>query len=176
MTSSTSWDALKKRLDTMPRPTQALRICSDPDVRDRFQAAKKAATSAENYLKSLSKEADKDALAMVRKQLKDAQDELKAAQSEYDENTVVLTFQALERGELKDLIAKHPPLEEEEAKGAEFHFDTFAPALISAASLDGMPLEYATHAMTAWPLSDWQDLWGAAWSVQQRPRTDLGKG
>lgn len=176
MTSTTTWAEKQQRLDTMPRPTQPLRICADPDIRDRFRAAKEAVPRAEDYLKSLAKDADKDVLAMVKKQVKETQEELKAAQAAYDDNTVVLTFKALERGELRTLIAEHPPLEEDEEKGAEFHFDTFAPALIAAASLDGMPLEYATGAMTQWLLSDWQALWNAAWGVQQRQRTDLGKG
>jgi hypothetical protein len=30
--------------------------------------------------------------------------------------------------------------------------------------------------MKSWSLSDAQDLWNAAWGVQQRKRTDLGKG
>lgn len=179
MTSSTSaWDAIQKKLDSMPKPTQTLRLCSDPEIRDRYQKAKQAAQRAEDYLKSLSKDTDKDALALVRKQTREAQDALKQAQEEYDEHTVVLTFQALERDRLKDLIKEHPPTEEDEEEDsrAEFHFDTFAPALIAAASTDGMPPEYAANAMKTWALDDWTSLWGAAWSVQQRKRSDLGKG
>lgn len=178
MTSSTTWAALQKRLDGMPKPTQVLRLCSDPDIRDRYQHAKKAAERAEEYLESLSKDVDKDALALFKKQTKEAQEELKAAQDDYEAHTVVLTFQALERGQLKDLIKEHPPTEEDEEQdgNAEFHFDTFAPALVSAASTDGMPLEFAQQAMQTWALDDWKALWGAAWSVQQRKRTDLGKG
>lgn len=173
---STAWDAIQKKLDAMPKPTQTLRLCSDPDVRDRYQQAKQTAQRAEDYLKSLTKDADKDALTLVRKQTKEAQDTLKTAQEEYDAHTVTLTFQALERGQLEDLIKAHPPLEEEEEDNAEFHFATFAPALIAAASVDGMPEEYAQHAMKTWALDDWKSLWGAAWLVQQRKRTDLGKG
>ena len=178
MTSTTAWDAIQKRLDDMPKPTQILRLCSDPDVRDRYHAAKQTAARAEDYLKSLGKDADKDALALIRKQVRDAQADLKEAREAYEAATVTLTFRALERGELKALIAEHPPTEEDEEKdsSAEFHFDTFAPALIAAASLDGMPPEYAQQAMDTWALDDWRALWGAAWGVQQRKRTDLGKG
>ncbi|WP_446458660.1 hypothetical protein [Streptomyces rochei] len=176
--TSTAWETIQKRLDGMPKPTQVLRLCADPDVRDRYQTAKQAAQRAEDYLKSLGKDADKDALAVVRKQTRQAQDELKAASEAYEATTVTLTFRALERGELRDLIAEHPPTEEDEEQdgAAEFHFDTFAPALIAAASTDGMPLEYAQDAMQTWALDDWKALWGAAWSVQQRKRSDLGKG
>lgn len=177
MTSSTAWDAIQKQLDSMPKPTQPLRLCSDPEIRDRYQQAKQTAQRAQDYLNSLGKDADKDALTLVRKQVKEAQDALAKAQADYDAHTVTLTFQALERDQFKELIKEHPPTEEDEAQdsNADFHFDTFAPALISAASLDGMPLEYAQHAMKTWALDDWTSLWGAAWLVQQRKRTDLGK-
>jgi hypothetical protein len=176
MTSTaTAWDALQKQLDSMPKPIQVLKLCSDPDVRDRYQEAKQALAGAEDYLKSLSKDVDKDARALVQKKTQDARNEFQAAQAEYDACTVTLTFQALERGQLKDLIAAHPPTEEDEEQGSEFHFDTFAPALIAAASTDGMPAEYAEHAVKAWSLADSQALWNAAWGVQQRRRTDLGK-
>ncbi|WP_157849383.1 hypothetical protein [Streptomyces violaceorubidus] len=174
--SSTAWDAIQKRLDSMPKPTQVLRLCADPDVRDRYQSAKQAAARAEDYEKSLGKDADKDALALVRKQTREAQAELKAATDAYESATVTLTFQALERGQLELLIKAHPPGEEDEEQNSEFHVDTFAPALIAAASTDDMPLEYAQQAMQTWPLDDWKRLWGAAWTVQQRQRSDLGKG
>lgn len=175
--TSTAWDAIQKRLDSMPKPTQTLRLCADPDLRDRYHTAKQAAARAEDYEKSLGKDTDKDALALVRKQVRETQAELKAATQAYEAATVTLTFRALEHGELRDLIAKNPPTEEDEEQdsSAEFHVDTFAPALIAAASTDGMPLEYARQAMQTWPLDDWKALWGAAWSVQQRKRTDLGK-
>jgi hypothetical protein len=175
MTSTNAWDAIQKQLDSMPKPTQTLRLCADPDVRDRYQTAKQAAARVEDYKKSLPKDADQEAAAHVRAQAREAQAELKAATEAYEAATVTLTFQALERGRLEALIKEHPPLEDEE-QSTEFHVDTFAPALIAAASTDEMPLEYAQHAMQAWPLDDWKALWGAAWLVQQRKRSDLGKG
>ncbi|WP_032761103.1 hypothetical protein [Streptomyces alboviridis] len=172
--TSTAWDAIQKRLDAMPKPTQTLRLCADPDVRDRYRTARQAAARAEGYEKSLPKDLDKDTLALAKKQTREAQAELKTATEAYEAATVTLTFRALERGRLEALINEHPPLEDEE-QNAEFHVDTFAPALIAAASADGMPIEYAQQAMQAWPLDDWKALWGAAWSVQQRKRSDLGK-
>jgi hypothetical protein len=176
MNNATAWAEKQKRLDGMAKPTRELKLCDDPDVRDRYQAAKQVADRAQEYRDSLAKDADKDARALVEKQHKEAQAELNTAQAEYDAHTVVLTFQALERGQLEDLQAAHPATEEDEALGREFHFDTFAPELISAASVDGMPIEYAANAMKTWTLADSNDLWNAAWSVQQRKRTDLGKG
>jgi hypothetical protein len=176
MTSTTAWNSLQKRLDTMPKPTATLTMYDDPAVRDRYQAAKQASERADAYLDGLPKDVDKDARTLVEKQAQDARAELKAAQDERDAHTVVLSFQALERGRLEELLAKYPATEEDEEAGRDYHFDTFAPELISAASTDGMPLEYAAQALKTWSLGDSDDLWNVAWSVQRRKRTDLGKG
>jgi hypothetical protein len=177
MTSTTSgWNALQKRLDGIDKPTRALKLCDDPAVHDRYQAAKQAAERAQEYADSLPKDTDQDARALVDKQARDTQTAYAAAQEEYDAHTVTLTFRALERGELERLQAAHPATEEDEALGRDFNFDTFAPELIAAASVDGMPVEYAAQAMKTWSLADSEDLWNAAWSVQRRKRTDLGKG
>lgn len=176
MTSTASgWDAIKKRLDAMPRPTGILRLCADADVRDRYLAAKQKAARASDYQTSLPKDVDKDARTLIDKDTQAALDDLAAAQQDYDACTITLTFQALEREQLEALRAQHPATEEDEELGRDFNFDTFAPALIAAASMDGMPLEDAVTAMKSWSLSDAQDLWNAAWGVQQRKRTDLGK-
>lgn len=177
MTSETptAWDAIQKKLDVMPKPTQVLKLCADADIRDLYQITKAALANAEDHLRNLPKDFDKEARAQVLQQTKDARTAFLAAQGDYEQNTVTLTFKALERDQLKDLIAAHPPTEEDEAKGDEFNFDTFAPTLIAAASTDGMPLEYAQNAVKTWALSDSRDLWNAAWGVQQRRRTDLGK-
>lgn len=174
--TANGWAALEKRLNAIPKPTRTLTLCSDPDVRDRYQAARQAHTRATEYLKSLPKDADEDARALVTKQVAEAAGELDAAKADYDTTTVTLTFQALERGRLEDLRAEHPATEEDEEVGRDFHFDSFAPALIAASSTDEMPVEYAAQAMKTWSLADSEDLWTAAWTVQQRKRSDLGKG
>jgi hypothetical protein len=176
MSSTTAWAAKQKRLDGMPKPTATLTMYDDPAVRDRYQAAKKTADRAEEILASLGKDADKDARTLLEKEARDARSELAAATAERDDHTVVLTFQALERGQLEELLAKYPATEEDEEAGRDYHFDTFAPELSAAASTDGMPIEYATQALKTWSLGDSEDLWNVAWGVQRRKRTDLGKG
>jgi hypothetical protein len=175
-TTTNGWAALEQRLNDLPKPTRTLKLCADPDVRDRYLAAQQAHARADEYLQSLGKDADKDARALVEQKVKDAQADLDAATAEYDPITVTLTFKALQRDELQALLNEHPPKEEDEEKGSDFHFDTFAPELIAAASVDEMPAEYAATALRTWSLADSDDLWAAAWSVQRRKRSDLGKG
>ncbi|MGW2384403.1 hypothetical protein [Streptomyces sp. NPDC001658] len=176
MTSTTStWDKLKARLDQVKKPTSAFRLCDDADIRDRYRTAKRRAEEADAYLDALDKDTDTEARAAVQKQATDAHTELAEAKKAYDAHTVVLRFTALERQQLEDLQNEHPASEADEAKGNDFAFDTFAPALISAASLDGMPVEDAAHYMQTWTAGDSAGLWRAAWSVQHQQRTDLGK-
>lgn len=177
MTSTTSsWDALRKRLDSLKKPTTTFALCEDPDIRDRYLKAKRAAELAGNTLEQLPKTADKDARELLQKQVTAATTELDQAKQSYDAATVVLKFTALERAALEELQKKHPASEEDEANGEDFNFDGFAPELIAAASLDGMPVDDARHFLDTWTPADARDLWNAAWSVQQTRRTDLGKG
>jgi hypothetical protein len=171
---TTQWEALEKRLDNVKKPISTLALCDDPDIRAAYLTAKRAAERADDYLKALPEDADSRDLAA--KQAKEAKAALDKARKAYDEHTVVLRFTALERRELEALQNQHPADEEDEAKGNDFAFDTFAPALISAASLDGMPVEAAARYLNSWTAADSFALWQAAWSIQHTQRTDLGKG
>ncbi|WP_329474247.1 hypothetical protein OIE75_40765 (plasmid) [Streptomyces sp. NBC_01723] len=178
MTSST-WASLEEQLEQIERPTSAFKLCRKPDVRERYLAAQRDFEQAAGRLKQIKgseQVIDVDTLAAFEKQHKDAKTELTAAQKAYDACTVVLRFTALERKELEKLQNQHPASEEEEEKGEGFAMDTFAPALISAASLDGMPVEKARQYLDTWSTADAGDLWRAAWSIQHQRRTDLGKG
>ncbi|MER6092454.1 hypothetical protein [Streptomyces bluensis] len=175
-TTATGWDALQKRLDTVQKPVATFRLCQDSDLRDRYLDAKKEADEAARYLKSLDKDADREVRTMVEKQAAAAAAALKAVQPEYEQATITLRFTALERRQLEELQSRHPASEEDEAAGQDYAMDTFAPALIAAASLDGMPEDYARKCLDTWGPGDARDLWEAAWSVQQHRRADLGKG
>lgn len=183
MTSTASnWDALKKRLDNVKKPIRTFALCEDPEIRDRYRSARRTSEDADTYLTQVKAQAgeadgfDPGALAAVEKQAKDAKAELAAAKKAYDAATIILRFQTLEQQELEDLQEQHKPSEEDEEQGLNFALDTFAPALISAASLDGMPVEDAASYLKTWGPEDAADLWRAAWSIQHVKRTDLGKG
>ncbi|MFM9373276.1 hypothetical protein [Streptomyces sp. Da 82-17] len=172
---TTNWTALQKRLDTLKRPTLGFTICEDPEVRHRLNRAKTAVADAEQTLTALTA-ADEPQRPLFEDRAAAARAELAAAQEAFDKAAITLTFQALERRELEDLQAKHPASEQDEADGQDFAMDSFAPALIAAASVDGMPVDYAKHCLDTWSAADARGLWNAAWSVQHQQRTDLGKG
>ncbi|MFI8792567.1 hypothetical protein [Streptomyces sp. NPDC055105] len=176
-TSTTTWDAMQKRLDALQRPTVTFTICEDPEAKQRLTRAKNSADEADQALAAASAMAAGDAgRATLEAHAKDAKTELTAAQRAFDKAAITLRFTALERKELAALQTAHPPTEEDEAEGDDFHSDTFAPALISAASQDGMPVDYARHCLNSWSAADARALWNAAWQIQFQQRTDLGKG
>lgn len=170
-----NWTTLQEQLDQIQKPHHTLRLCQDADVRSRYLKAKRDAEQIDAHLTGLGKDADPDARALLTKQAATAKTELAAAQKAYDQKTVKLRFTALERQELELLQKQHPATEQDEAIGDDYAMDTFAPALISAASLDGMPVDYARKCLNTWSPADAKDLWNAAWSIQHRQRTDLGK-
>lgn len=174
--STTDWDALAERLDNVQKPVQLLKLCQDTEVRERFRDAEHANEKSQKNLKGLAKDADEDARAIYERQAAAAATELAEAQAVYDAHVIVLRFTALERQKLEQLQKDNPPSETDEAEGKNYAMDTFAPALISAASLDRMPVDAAHRYLDTWSAADAGALWNAAWSIQHRQRTDLGKG
>lgn len=170
-----AWANVAKRLDALKPAVAKFTICDNQDLRARLAEAKAAVDDADAALKSLGA-GDEAARPMFELRAKQASGELADAQKGFDAAAIVLRFKALPRQELEALQNAHPASESEEAEGEEHAMDTFAPALIAAASLDGMPAEYAKQALDTWSAADAQALWRAAWTVQHQSRTDLGKG
>lgn len=173
-TSPAAWDALAKRLDTLKPSVVAFTICDDTAARARLAQAQADAADADATLKSLPD--DEPNRPMFELRAKATAAEAAEAQKAYDKAAITLHFKALARQELEALQNAHPASEAEEAEGEQQAMDTFAPALIAAASVDGMPVEYAKKALDTWPAGDAQALWQAAWNIQRASRTDLGKG
>ncbi|MEW2393070.1 hypothetical protein AB0933_32385 [Streptomyces venezuelae] len=174
-TTANTWAAKAKRLNALKRPTQVLTICEDPDARERLATAKAEAQQAADLLADVDQD-DDARRTLYEARVKQTKTELAAAQKAFDAVAVTLTFTALERTALEQLQAKHPASEEQEADGDQFAMESFAPELIAAASVDGMPVDAARQYLDTWSAGDARALWNAAWSVQHTRRTDLGKG
>lgn len=173
--STSAWDGIQQRLDSLQPAVARFTICDDPELRAKLADAKAEADEADQVVRGLTKD-DEPNRALFEQRAEQARATLAQAQAAFDEKAVVLRFTALPRKDLEALQNAHPASEQEEAEGADFAMDTFAPALISAASLDGMPLDYARHCLDTWSAADARGLWNAAWGVQHTQRTDLGKG
>lgn len=174
------WAKTMARLDRLERPVAKLTICPDPDLRENLSQAKRDLDRANSHreLVNSQDEDDRDAgvVAAADKNVAHAEAAVQQAQAAFDEEAIVLRFQALSRTQLDALSKKHPPTEEDEQEGSDVNEQSFPPELISAASMDGMPLEYAQQCWETWSLGESQALYEAALSVQRQMRTDLGKG
>lgn len=164
------WAAKMDRLRARSLPQVTLRICDDDQAKEAFLDAKAKAARTRSFA-----DADPKDKALAA-ELKQAEKALEAARTAYDDASIVLTFRALPRPALEALFKAHPPTEEQEADGSEWNVDTFPPALITAASVDGMTEQDAQSLLDTWSSADAGALFNAAMEAQQQQRTDLGKG
>ncbi|WP_158507652.1 hypothetical protein [Streptomyces noursei] len=165
-----AWSAKMARLRSRARPQKQLRVCDDDQIRQRFEVAEQTAHRAR-----LLAEASPDDEAAAQRAA-DAEAAADVARAALDDASDVLTFRALARPVLEELITEHPPTESQGAEGAIFNPDTFPAALVAAASFDGMSETEAAELLSTWSAPDANLLWEAAWQVQQESRVDLGKG
>lgn len=68
-------------------------------------------------------------------------------------NEVTLKYQAIGMREYDRLVGKHPPKPDQRAEGSSFDIDTFAPALISACSIE--PEISPAQAKEIWDSPEW---------------------
>ncbi|WP_407286424.1 hypothetical protein [Streptomyces sp. BP-8] len=158
------------RLRQRKRPQSTLLICDDDQLRKRVEETEQAAQRARIFTEASP---DDEAAAQRAVQAEAAAEQ---ARAELDDASEVLTFLALPREVFEELIAQHPPTETQAEEGAAFNPDTFPAALVSAASFDGMSREEAEELLNSWSAPEANELWEAAWQVQQKSRVELGKG
>ena len=164
------WTQTRARLAARTRPTATMTICDDHTVKEALARAQYAARAAEARLET-------DNTPDNRTAAKAAQTELKAAQAAFDKAAIVLHFQAIERPAFEQLKKTHQPTEEQAEDGYVFNPETLAPALIAAASLDGMTEADAREYLTTWSEAEAITLWNTAYGVQgDASRLDVGKG
>lgn len=164
------WAKTLERLRNRARPTLKLTICDDHEAKTALATAQ----YAERRIKETA-EQDPDS-AESKKALRTAEAEVRKAQKAVDEASIVLTFQALERTALDKLKKDHPATEEQAEDGLDWNLNTLGPALVAAASLDGITVQDATVFLETWSDAEADALLSAAFNVQRESRLDLGKG
>lgn len=165
-----AWSAKMDRLRRRRKAQNRLRVCDDSDLRQRYDEAEQAVRRA----RFVAEANPGDELA--ERQAADADSARDQALATLDAASEFLTFRALPRPVLEDLISEHPPTDGQAEEGAIFNADTFPAALVAAASVDGMSHEEAEELLNGWSAPDANALWDAAWQVQQESRVELGKG
>ncbi|MDQ0990715.1 hypothetical protein [Streptomyces sp. V3I7] len=164
-----AWAAKMDRLRRRARPQNRLRVCDDTDLRQRYDEAEQAVRRAK-FVAEVNPGAE-----LAARQAADADSARDQALAALDAASEFLTFRALPRPVLEELISEHPPTEQQAEEGAIFNADTFPAALVAAASVDGMSREEADELLNGWSAPDANALWDAAWQIQQESRVELGK-
>ncbi|MFF4408483.1 hypothetical protein ACFY1P_29565 [Streptomyces sp. NPDC001407] len=174
------WAAKMARLRARTLPEQTLVICDDPAVRERLDGAKAEAARCRTV--------DAAAGQQDSKESRRAEAEVAKAQEAFDAVALKLTFRALPRPVLDGLIKQFPPTEQQAEAGDLWNPEAFPAALIAAAHVErdpsGQPVEGLTpteaqELLDAWPISESNLLFQAAWQAQQLTRAstvELGKG
>lgn len=168
-----AWEQKMERLRRRSLPERVLQICDDPARRTEYEEARRAAQRAR-----VLAESDTDN-GVFAKRAAEAAARYEVAAEALREASVHLTFRALPRPVLEELVHAHPPTDAQAADGAAFNPDTFPAALIAASSVDGMSEAEARELLDTWSAPDANALWETAWEVQQEARSDradLGKG
>ncbi|MEE1812710.1 hypothetical protein [Streptomyces sp. BE133] len=164
------WAATRERLLNRTRPIVRLTICDDHDAKQALAEARFVDQQAQDA-------ADRDPGNEAAKAAhREAVAGLAQAQTAVDAASIVLRFQALDRKTYKELLAAHPPTEDQAEDGYAFNLDTLGPVLIAASSLDGITEDDATQFLDDWSQAEAEALLNTAFGVQREERMDLGKG
>ncbi|MEU5428473.1 hypothetical protein ACH4UT_23405 [Streptomyces sp. NPDC020799] len=162
------WAAKLARLRARALPERVLTICDD-------QSARRCLDDAKTHL-AACRHADAAAGRSTSDETRRAEDDLAAAQALYDEVAITLRFRALPRPAIDALIRRFPPTETQAEEGDAWNPELFPAALIAAAhverdeqgkDVDGMSEQDAQDLLDAWPIADANNLFQAAWQVQQ---------
>ncbi|MEU9947107.1 hypothetical protein [Streptomyces sp. NPDC047939] len=164
------WAATRERLRNRARPIVRLTICDDDATK---QALAEAQFEHQRAQDAADRSPDDEAAQAA---LRAATTTLAEAQQAFDEASIPLRFQALERRTYKELLAAHPPTEDQAEDGYAFNLDTVGPVLIAASSLDGITEADATEFLDEWSQAEGEALLNTVFGVQREDRMDLGKG
>ncbi|MEU8101743.1 hypothetical protein [Streptomyces rubiginosohelvolus] len=164
------WEAKLAKLRARTRPTVTLTICDDEDLKQEAATARFMEQKAKAAAEAAPSDKTLQAAAI------EAEKRLAEAQAALDEASIPLRFQALPRDAYKELVAAHPPTEEQVGEGYDYNPDTMGPILIATACLDPITEEDARTFLTEWSQGEAESLLKVALSVQRKERMDMGKG
>ncbi|MGW6238368.1 hypothetical protein [Streptomyces sp. NPDC055094] len=175
------WAAKMARLRARKLPERRVSFTDDQALRQAVTEAALCLVKARNA--ALNRALVQDVPEERREEWVQTQPDVLAADSSLaganralEEGTIRLTMRGLPRPLWEQLLAEHPPTEEQADRGHEYNVLTFPAALISATSVDGMSVGEAQELLDTWGDADAKALFTAALLVNQTGRADLGKG
>ncbi|MFF4409797.1 hypothetical protein [Streptomyces sp. NPDC001404] len=163
------WAKKLARLRARSLPQVHLQLWQDPDLREKYEQAKRTAEQAARFAEAAP---DRGELA---DEAREAATVLERAEKDLADASETLTFRALPGDTFERLLKEHPPGEDAEST-ADWDEETFPAALIAAACTDPMTEEDAATLLGEWGMADRVDLFQAALAAQNIRRSDWGKG
>lgn len=155
--------------DKVAPPEETVSICVRGDlVADKEWAEKRlVASRSRNPAPDIG---DPEAVEQAR-----LAEEVQRLEEECAAASVTFRFRGLSRRAHSDLVAAHPPTDEQQRELAELglaataNSETFPPALVAASCIEppGVTLAAATEAFEQWPGGTWSVLWRACLAANQ---------
>lgn len=166
------WSATMAKLRAKKPIEHPFALVVDDNVQTALQDAATALREAHTRLNA-GGEPTAEQVETLRADVDACEVRVAEARQALEDATVRLTFRALPRPAYEQLLAEHPPTDEEREQGRAYDVETFAPALISACSAEGMTVEEATELLETWNQAEAGGLFQAAVVVNQAARFRL---
>lgn len=157
---------------------QAVRLSVDPSVAHGLELAQRAAD--EGAESGYDESSEQHAARLERLKA-----DLEAAQDAVAEATVEILLRGLPRDVYEQLLADHPPTDEQKGRDEVYNVEAFAPALVAACHVElneagdevrGMSASEAAELFGILNQGDASALFSVAQLVCTAPRVGLGKG
>jgi hypothetical protein len=141
-------------------PERTITICLRGDLQAEFEDLERQLSAAEA--------AGDDTLA-GNEQARHLAELIEAVRTQMREHEATFRFRGLPAKEYMDLLAQHPPTDEQREKGqTDANWDTWPTALIAACAADpAMTVEQAGRLSKAVSQRQWDDLWATAFAVNR---------
>ncbi|MBG0828558.1 hypothetical protein HS041_12340 [Planomonospora sp. ID67723] len=149
-------------LGQIQRPEKTVPICLRGDLQAEFEELERALKAARDRPSEGTLAGGGAEAAAVAQQIMDLQEQMR-------EHTTVFRFRGLSSKGYSDLVAQHPPTDEDKEKNQDTNWATFTPALVAACAVSPtMTVEDAGQLADALTQAQWDALAMAAFSVNKR--------
>lgn len=133
---------------------ERVRICARGDLVAAHQAA----------VRDLDEAVRGDDSLAGSPEVHEAAERVRAIEEEQEASTVEIAIHAVSRRKWADLLAKHPPSNEQRRAGLDHDPDTFPIAVVAACSED-VTEEQARQLADVLPPGEWNKLWATAFGL-----------
>ncbi|MFI6296861.1 hypothetical protein ACIBEJ_35090 [Nonomuraea sp. NPDC050790] len=150
-------------IGNVKRPEKTVPICLAGDLQAEFEDLERDLAIARDQPEEGTLAGGANPLAtQIAQQIVELRERMR-------EHTTVFRFRGLQRKKFKDLVAAHPPSDEDKDAGNDVDWETFGVALVSACAVEPqMSVEQAGELADELTQAQWDSLFAASYSVNKR--------